>query len=43
MFPYTEVQTRSVDMLASMSLLTGDSILVHLGLSDPHVIRGYGS
>ena len=39
----TEGQTRSVYFVASMGLLTGDSILLHVWLNDPHVVREYGA
>ena len=41
--PGTEGQTWSVYFVASMGLLTGDSILLHVWLNDPHVVREYRS
>lgn len=43
LIPYTEVQTQSVYSVISMGLLTGDSTLLHLRLTYPHVIREDGS
>ncbi|XP_077341111.1 uncharacterized protein LOC143986580 [Lithobates pipiens] len=43
LIPYTEVQSQSVYSVISMGLLTGDSTLLHLRLTYPHVIREDGS
>ncbi|XP_073486756.1 uncharacterized protein [Aquarana catesbeiana] len=43
LIPYTEVQTQSVYSVISMGLVTGDSTLLHLRLTYPHVIREDGS
>lgn len=43
LIPYTEVQTQSVYLVIKMGLLTGDSTLLHLRLTYPHVIREDGS